>query len=63
MKVEVEIPEGKYCDKDDQPDCPLRIGDRCPFLPTNTRLMEGDYSDGCPYLKHPDCPSLKETTK
>ena len=54
MKVEVEIPEGEYCNEH---------GADCPFLDTESvwcnYLKEGVGYDGG-YLKHPDCPSLKE---
>lgn len=59
MKVEVEIPEGKYCmdclfsgvNTDENPACYyLRKG------------LEEFHSDGG-VVKHPDCPSLKKHTK
>ena len=45
MKVEVEIPEGKYCGH-----CIFKVYDICRLLKKRQRV--GD--------KHPDCPSLKK---
>ena len=52
MKVKVEIPEGKYCNG-----CPLldtlRGQEHCDYIGEEVEYRRG-------FLKHPNCPSLKE---